>query len=252
MIHAFALENGSVRVSLTDNPVEEGGGSARVRVLGFSDDGSSLIEEPGVRELGGRVRPQTPIDVLAVRQEVRLVGRCRVLGYEKHMLNESTRVDACRISAPRKVFSGQLRDYYRAPVSAAIKVPPVQLRLSPDDAEAIERAVAVELDPAKVHKARLVNISGGGVGLALTIERLLFKVFSVGTLCDLHIDLPLLDRPLDLSARVVHTDKLDNGDVYLGLVFAFDDPIAQKGTENQLQRASVWLQRETLKRERRE
>ncbi len=250
MVRAFALENASVRISLTDHPIEEGGGSARVRVLEFSDDGVSLIEEPGVRELGTRLRPQASIDVLAVRQDVRLVGRCRVLSYEKHKLNESTRVDACRVSAPRKVFSGQMRDFYRAPVNAAVQVPPVQLKLSPEDTAAIERAVAVELDPATVHKARLVNISGGGVGLALIVQRPLFKVFSIGTRCDLHIDLPALDSPMDLSAQVVHADKLENGDLYLGLAFAFDDPITQKGTENQLQRASVWLQREMLKRER--
>lgn len=249
MVRAFALENASVRISLTDKPVEEGGHSTRVRVLEFSEDGASLIEEPGVRDLGSRLRPQTSIDVLAVRHDTRLVGRCRVVSYEKHMLNESTRVDACRISAPRKVFSGQLRDFYRAPVSAGIKIPPVQLKLSTGDA-AIERAQGVGLDPAMIHKARLVNISGGGMGLALIIERRMFKVFSVGTRCDLHVELPTLDRPLDLSAQIVHAEKLENGDLYLGLAFTFDDPIAQKATENQLQRLSVWLQREMIKRER--
>lgn len=252
MVRTFALENASVRVSLADKPVEEGGSSARVRVLAFEKGGSSLIEEPGVRELGTRLRPQASVDVLAVRHDVRLVGRCRVLSHEKHMLNESTRVDACRISAPLKVFSGQLRDFYRAPVGAAVKVPPVQLKLSADDAGAIERARAAGLDPAVAHKARLVNISGGGVGLALTIERLLFKVFGIDTRCDLRIDLPAFDSPLEMSAKVVHTERLNNGDLYLGQAFLFNDPVTQKVTENQLQRASVWLQRELLRRERQE
>lgn len=250
IVRASAAENASVRVSFTDKPIEEGGRSARVRVLAFGADGVSLIEEPGVRDLGERLRPQTSVDVLAVRRQTRLVGRCVVLGYEKHVLNESVRVDACLISPPSKVFSGQMRDYYRAPVSAGIKIAPVQLKLSPDDAAALERAREAGMDLDTTHKARLVNISGGGVGLALVIESQLFKVFSIGTRCGLHVDLPTLDRPLDLAGQVVHADKLENGDLYLGMAFVFDDPLVQKHVEDQLQRLSVWLQREMLKRER--
>ncbi len=245
-----ADENASVRVSFTDRPVEEGGRSARVRVLAFEAGGEMLIEEPGVRVLGDRLQPGNEVDILAVRQQTRLVGRCRVIGHEQHALNESVRVDACRVSPPVKVFSGQLRDFYRAPVTAGADVSPVQLKLDPDDSEALKRASKAGAEPGKAYKARLVNISGGGMGLALVVDKSLVPVFKMGTACTLHAELPILDESLEQCGRIVHMQTLENGDLYLGLAFEFEDIIRQQHVEDQLQRLSVWLQRRMLKQDR--
>jgi hypothetical protein len=145
-----------------------------------------------------------------------------------------------------------LRDYYRVPVAAAFGLEPVPLKLSPSDSAALARASEAGLDPEMVHKARVVNLSGGGIGLALVLERKHFKVFSIDTRCIMYLDFPTMDRPFNITGRVVHAEKLETGDFYLGMAFAFDDPVVQKHTEDQLQRVSVWLQREILRRERQE
>lgn len=250
IVAGLAGQNGAVRLSLSDKPVDEGGRSARARVLATEADGVTIIEEPGVRDLGTRLRPGTEVDVLAVRHQTRLVGRCRVDGYVKHALNEATRIDAVRLARPVRVFSGQLRDLFRAPIGAGVDVDPVELWLDPDDETTIARALDVGLDPDTIHKARLVNISGGGMGLAILVERAQVPAFCVDTVFTLRAELPMLDKPLDLRSRVVYTETLDNGDLYLGVAFVFDDDALQKRIEDQLQRLSVWLQRRILKKER--
>jgi PilZ domain len=250
IVGVLAIENAPVRISFSDRPVEEGGRYARVRVLGLGTDGGLLIEEPGVRVLGDRPQPGDKLDILAVRQQTRLVGRCRVIGHEEHALNETVRVAACRVSPPIKAFSGQMREFYRAPVTAGVKVPSVLLTLDPNDTEAMERMSRAGEDNGKAYKARLVNISGGGVGLALIVDKLLVRIFKMDTACTLRAELPVLDEPLEQSCRIVHTQKLENGDLYLGVAFEFEDSIRQLHVEDQLQRLSVWLQRQMLKRER--
>jgi c-di-GMP-binding flagellar brake protein YcgR len=249
IVRSLASMNASVRVSLSSKPVEEGGRYARVRVLALGQDGVSVIEEPGIRDLGNRLHPGDNLDILAIQQQTRLVGRCRVSAHVKHMLNETTRVDAVQVSPPVKVYSGQLRDFYRAPVSAGVTVEPIQIKIDPEDEAACLRSGLAEIDPEKTHKVRLVNISGGGMGLALVADRTLAKVFDIGTAIILHAQLPTLDKPLDIKGRIVHTEKLDIGDIYLGVSFNIDDPLMKKQVEDQLQRLSVWLQRHMLKKE---
>jgi len=249
MVRTMAAENASVRVNLTAKPVEEGGRYARVRVLAVGDGGVSVIEEPGIRDLGDRLRPGDEVDILAVQKQMRLVGRCRVQAYTKHALNETMRVDAVSVSPPSKVFSGQLRDFYRAPVGAGVAIDPVRITLDPTDSASLQRAELARLDPGKTHKARLVNISGGGMGLAIVIDRVMGRVFEVGTKISIHAELPTLDKALDLKAMIVHSEKMQNGDLYLGVSFKIEDAIMQKQVEDQLQRLSVWLQRHMLKKD---
>jgi len=128
-------------------------------------------------------------------------------------------------------------------------VKPVFLKIDPQDEPTLLRARLAGLDPEKTHKARLVNISGGGVGLAILVDKAIEPVFAIDSLCGLRAELPTLDKPLELKARVVHTEKLDNGDLYMGMAFVFDDPAVQEQVEDQLQRLSVWLQRRTLRKE---
>jgi len=249
MVGQLAAENASVRINLTSSPVEEGGRITRARVLAMVEDGVSVIEEPGIRDLGNRLHPGDELDILVVKKQTRLVGRCKVKGYTKHALNETTRLDAIEVTPPSKVYSGQLRDFYRAPVGPGIAVDPVQVQIDPADTSTWKRADQVGLDPGKVHKTRLVNISGGGMGLAITIEKNMARVFQVGTEVMVHSVLPTLDKPLTLKARIVHAEKLQNGDIYLGVSFKIDDAMMQKQIEDQLQRLSVWLQRHMLKKE---
>ncbi len=248
-VRTLAAENGSVRVCLSSKPVEEGGRAARVRVLGLSGDGVTIIEEPRVHDMGTRLRPGDELDVLAVQRQTRLVGRCQVNGYIRHSLSETVRVDALQLSPPVKVFSGQLRDFYRAPVSAGVEVESVLLKIDPVDEATVQRARLAGMDPGKKHNARLVNISGGGVGLAILVDKALNPVFAVGSICALHAELPTLKKPLEIKARIVHAEKLNNGDLYLGMAFIFDDPAVQEHIEDQLQRLSVWLQRRMLRKE---
>ncbi len=250
IVRSLAAENGAVRVNLTSKPQEEGGLSTRARVLALGADQVTTIEEPGVRDLGTRLRQGDDVDVLAIQRQTRLVGRCRVIAHVRHNLSETVRVDAVQLSPPTKVFSGQLRDFYRVPISAGIEVFPVLLKIDPQDQATLQRARLASLDVEKSHRARLVNISSGGMGLAIVIEKSVHPVFGLDAACDLHAQLPTLEKPLDLKARIVHTDKLDNGDLYLGMSFIFEDPAWQKQVEDQLQRLSVWLQRQMLKKER--
>lgn len=250
IIKGLAEQNGSVRVCLSSKPIGEGGQCARTRVLALDGDGQTLIEEPGFREVGGRLRPGAEIDVLVVSEGIRLVGYCQVAEQVKYALNKKTRVDALLLSPPTKVESGQLRDFYRAPVGAGVDIDPVLLWLDEADELTAERAGEAGIDPLTVHKALLLNISGGGVGLALAADKALASVLQIGTSCVLRAELPELDEPLEQRGRLVHVDKLDHGDLYLGIQFQFDDPAVQKRVEDQMQRLSVWLQRRVLKKDR--
>jgi len=250
IVRGLAEQNSAVRVCLSSNPVEEGGRCVRVRVLALSDDNVTTLEAPGLTDLGEQLREGTGVQVLALAGELRLLARCTVTGQMRHALNETTRVDAVCLSAPMRVSSGQLRDFYRAPVGVGVDMSAVQLRLDPDDEPTIERAREAGIDPHERHKARLVNISSGGVGLVLVVDLALIPVFQIGAACYINAELTTMDDPLGLRGLVVHTHKMDNGDLYIGLAFIFDDPILQKQIEDQLQRLSVWLQRRSLKNER--
>ncbi len=254
VVKALADQNAPIRVNYADKPVEEGGRTARVRVLQYDPkSGQTLIEEPGVRELGDRPQVGDELDMLVVQDQLRLVGRCKVLAHEACVLNDTVRIAACRVSPPSKVYSGQLRDLYRAPVAVSIEIPSIDLTLDPTDAEAVTRVIAAEIDPTKSYTLRLCNISGSGMGLAGVADPAIETALQKGTQCLVRAaELPMLDDPLDQHARIVHTQKLNSGDLYLGVSFIFDDKVHQVAVENQLQRLSVWLQREKLKQQRKD
>jgi len=251
IVRGLAEHNAAVRVNLSSAPMEEGGRCTRLRVFEVGDDNVTIIEEPKLTDLGEQLREGMEVDVLAVAGEQRLLARCVVAAQVLHRLNETTRVGAVSLSAPIKVSTGQLRDFFRAPIGAGVEINPVQLRLDSNDQATIERAVKAEIDPQAVHKARLVNISGGGVGVAMLVGRELIPVFDLDTTCHIHIEMSTIEKPLDLRGQVVHTHKMDNGDLYVGFAFIFDNPIYQKHIEDQLQRLSVWLQRQSLKKNER-
>lgn len=252
IVKALAAQNGSVRVSLSSAPVEQGGRFGRTRVLALGKDGVTVVEEPRYLDMGVRLRPGTQVDLLAVGQDLRLVGRCKVAAQLKYALNQKMRVDALSLTTPTKVFSGQLRDFYRAPVGASLALEPVRLSLDSLDEPTAERARAAGVDLETQHKARLVNISSGGVGLALLVDAPWRSALTTEVVCRIYADLPTLDKPLEQRSRVVHVHKLDSGDIYMGMRFEFDNPSIQRQVENEIQHLSVWLQRQQLKKDRRD
>ncbi|MFW6060131.1 MAG: flagellar brake protein [Phycisphaeraceae bacterium] len=254
MLADLAARNGSVELTpltgATGDPSAEAGEQAgaivsaaapcRSRLLAVGEDGSLLVELPQTPEKAAALREAAEMEVLLASAGQRWVGRCRVLRAVRHQLNRRTTVVALRLGKAAQVRSAQRRRFYRVSTAGLAMEP---LWLWP-------RTDANEPRPPAV-KARLVNLSGSGMGLRLEHPHTTAGDAWHGQVYHCRLCLPGEDEPVTVDAQVVHVEPADHDTLQLGLAFAFAGDAEQRRVQDQIVRFTTELERQRLRRQRR-
>lgn len=269
-LHRIAERQGPIEITLDHSGgAHEGDPTSRnliwrVRIVEVTKD-SLVVEQP--------VAVGAPI---ALREGLPIVGIMSV-GQNRWMFHTQI-LEACRggrsmspayrLAMPSKVERCQRRNFYRIS-TAALSLPPVEmgLILDLDEARLVEEACRAEINrmidsgiAGKVGAhtapmapplgdqctAHMVNLGGGGVGLAITRDDA--HLADTSKHLWLSIDLsPEVPAQLGVIARVRHTHAEPGGPVYAGLSFDFaSDGRHEKFVASLLTRFVAEVQREMI------
>lgn len=215
----------------------EGADKCRTLLLSVEEDESLVVALPATAEEAQPLRRAAALDVVTLSGGQRWVGRCRVLGPVYHQLNDQRRVLALRLGPAEHVRSAQRREFFRAE-TAAIDMAPVrltQVEPKPDD-------------PAEPFEARLLNLSGGGIGIRL--ERSSADMICGGRRFACHFQLPADTEPIDVQVSLVHVEQAHERALYLGMAFDFASETQRRRIQDQIVRFTTELERKRLQRRR--
>ena len=202
------------------------------------NDRHMVVEAPTAAAAKQAFKTDSPIFVVLVHRSMRLELACKIEDRIKFSINAKFQTIGYQISHPKKIGSAQRRAYYRAHVTA-MPIDPIKF---------------LPLDPVLKHpmhelafKGKLVNISGGGMGVIVQKD-------DVPTLrdckffdCDLVLPMDKEHIKFTLQCQSMHTTSGRKGDVYVGLKFKIDDPVKQREVVDKLVKYTAWVQREQLK-----
>lgn len=206
------------------------------RLFKIEADGAIIVERPDGSVIDHAFSIGDTVELLLVVNNQRMLGDCKLLRIEVQQINRSTRVTCLRLSPAARVRINQRRAFFRVNTAAA-DLGPVVLRAEKD---APEQAVS----------GRMVNLGGGGVGVAIRAGRDVLRQVQQQTRYHCRIEVESDDSVLDLTANLVHISPLDTTGLYLGLEFELPGGAAGKQIENQIMQYAAWLQRRQLQRRR--
>lgn len=252
-LRALAQGKGSIRLlsaTTTAHPADEGardGRSCCARVLAVRSNGSVFVEQP----------PGGPMDWLALDQEVEVLiehhaqrwcGRSTVLGQLSYRLSSDLAPrQALRLGPMSQVVSAQRRRFFRVDM-AGIDWPLVRI-MSRCQGAAPASEDAADLDDCLI-RAKLLNLSGGGMGLQVEAADRRVVDLLKGQRYRCLLPLPQWGKPLLINARLVRIQRMRGKMVYLGLRFEFDHDAQQRHAEDLLVRVTTELQRQQLRGQR--
>ena len=212
--------------------------TCRARLLEVGRDQKLLVEMPPRPGAAQALRRAAAVHVLVMNHGQRWTGRSPVLGTQRYQLNERNHVLALQLGGTTDVRSAQRRRFYRAN-TAAIEMPNVLLA-------AVDDQLAKEIGPLE---ARMLNISGGGLGLRLE-GREVRQVLTGQVYC-CRFQLPGDQEGMVVNARIVHAEPTRDRALYLGMSFEFADDAHRQRVQDRIIRFTTRLEREQLQRQRR-
>lgn len=226
--------------------------SFRVRLLAWRPAGL-VVDRPANPEEAHYFQQGAVVRVLAVDGPARWELMTTVSTRVKFRLNEHSVIPAIVLSRPHEVNSVQRREFFRVSTAAA-KVPPVKLTpvyqqpeiRQPGDTSAEVFGPWPDLRP---FTGVLVNVGGGGMG----IEAPANVAFAL-SLCTQYrcvLNLPSMDKPLEVDCTLVHLETLKAGEHYLGLRFETATIGARRRLEDQICNFTSSLQRQQIQRSNR-
>ena len=279
---------GAVRISGTseENPGAFGPGY-QTRLLGVDSLGL-VFQLPGRPGAVKYFRPGSVTEVLVADENQHWQFVSVVQGLVSYRLNARTEVQAVRIDDPYEVHRVQRREYYRVACAgsnvAPVLVEPLVVDVpgAPGTGPRVERSKAPggpahaaiatvpgrqiaawrpghhtvtlrageRVDRRQGFQAKLINIGGGGMGLLAPPESI--EVINSTDRFQCTLALPMLDDPLVLVVHCVHRKPIPNGTHVLGMRLQIDDRWEERWCADQLMKCSAWLQRQHLRRRRRD
>ncbi len=255
-IQALAERNESVEVVLVSQGDEHRLPSApdadvqpcRMRVLSSEPNGEMILQRSNASEPAAEMNRGAIVEVLLSDNGQRWRAVSEVLEGFYYKLNAQQRIRAVRLSPPHDIQSAQRRAFFRADMLGAdldmVLLEPVES--TPSDATGAERE---EIDLRL--KARLVNISGGGLGVNVPVRREIVTLIRENRQYRCRINLPEIDESIDVRVQLIHLRRPTPQVLYLGLEFRFDDSAQRKRTEDLIVRFTTWMQRRQIRRARR-
>lgn len=209
--------------------------SYRTRLFGVRDDGCIIVERPTQGLDEPSFGKGDDIELLLMQNSERLIATCTIRDTFIKQINPRTRVSSFLLSPGRRPQRDQRRSFYRVGV-AAIDLPPAVLR-------------AAEGEDPLSFKARIVNISAGGLGVSVRAKhKTLGQIKRTPSLwCEASLtEQDAIAGPV----KIRHVSALGDDGLYLGLAFELEDEAEAKRLEDNLSRLCFEFQRRALKRRR--
>ncbi len=211
----------------------------RSRLFEVEEDGAIIVERPGqaVGDQGSDDRDD--IELLLMHNGDRLIATCTIRDTHLRWINQAVRVPCYRLSPGRRPQREQRRSFYRVNV-AAVSLEPVLLE-TPATGDQDEQPLQI--------KARLVNLSAGGVGVSVRARKdTLGKIKRTRSFrCTMRFEDGLV---IEMPTRVAHIGARGDDLLYLGLQTDIDDEVHARSVQDQLQHLCTQFQRAQLQRRR--
>ncbi|MGB0768044.1 MAG: PilZ domain-containing protein [Phycisphaeraceae bacterium] len=207
----------------------------RGRVFEVRADGSIVVETPRQALTDKAFGNGDDIDLLLMHRSERLIATCTIRETLIYKVNAAVRLTCYILSPGRRPKREQRRSFFRVSV-AAIELKPAEL-VSLDEEHPLE------------FKARLSNISGGGIGVSVRGARKVLNQIkrSRQLRCNAWIG---EDHRIQAPVRIAHVSALGDDGLYLGLQFDHTDPAEARQLEQVMQQRCTEVQRMQLQRRR--
>ncbi|MBX3407507.1 MAG: hypothetical protein KF869_12175 [Phycisphaeraceae bacterium] len=241
-MHRLYERNGALEISVrpASGRAEEGADVVwRVRMLALSDD-AIVVEQPAVFGEGVDIRPGVElIGAMTVGQN-RWMFHTRVLAVkpgpdgDRLVLKMPELVERCTRRGFFRISTAELRlpavqcwplndplSVIAAETANRIRITDMMEGDGPATTEAGESAENILLpDVGPAFTSRLLNLSGGGLGLLVNHEDI--QTATARPYLWIRMDLrPLIPEPVAVTARIAHSHIDSTQSLYLGLAFDF-------------------------------
>jgi len=235
-LNHLAKRDGGVEIAPRGASADDARKVYKSRLFNVEKDGTIIIERPDQSVLDHAFRIGDTVELLLVVNNQRLLGDCELKKVGARQINKATRVTCFELSPARRVRLDQRRSFFRVNTAAA-DLGPLKLLA---EGQPIENEV----------EARMVNLGGGGVGVAVRAQRDVLRRLQEHERFRCRMDILSDEEVVDLPVKLVHISPLDTTGLYLGLRFELPEGKEGKALENRLVQYGVWLQRRQLKRRR--
>lgn len=244
-MHQLADRNGVVELTpLTKRGERLSELTVRSRILAADDEGAVVTEAPAIEPQ--RWTQVRAVQILAVNHTHRLTAASRLEKWRPFSLNARTSVEAVQLGAPLAVRSAQRRQHFRVN-TVAVPVSAVRIQAIDPAGAAADQAVSSQM----LH-ARMMNLSGGGMGVLIDPDDPNAKLLLKGRDYQCSFTLPDDPATIMVQAHLVHYLKRRDKRIYLGMSFQFlgQTPCEADRTQDRIIRFTTELQRLQLQRQR--
>ena len=232
----LSKRDGGIEIAPRGASVDDARKVYRSRLFNVEKDGAIIVERPDQSVVDHAFRIGDTIELLLIVNNQRLLGDCELKKVGARQINKATRVTCFELGPAKRVRLDQRRSFFRVNTAAA-DLGPLKLLA---EGQPIENEV----------EARMVNLGGGGVGVAVRAGRNVLRHLQEHSQFQCRMDILSEDEVVDLPAKLVHISPLDTTGLYLGMRFELPEGKEGKALENRLVQYGVWLQRQQLQRRR--
>jgi|GEM_PF-2385669 len=235
MLIDIAAHNAPAEISRGNSSDINAAVTYRSRVFEVLDDGCIIVGTPRQAVIDRSFGNRDDVELLIMHNNERLVATCTIRETFVYQVNDSLRLTCYRLSPGRRPKREQRRSFFRVGV-AAMELKPVKLIHENEEARF-------------EFQGRLVNISGGGLGISVRASRQILNQIKrkrsyqcaawLGE--EEHVNAPV---------RIVHIEALGEDGLYLGVEFDIDDPSQLQFIEQKMQHRCTEVQRLQLQRRR--
>lgn len=236
MLNRLAERDGSVELSRGVSNDESAVITYRSRVFEVQGDGCIIVETPHQAVQDRAFRVGHDVDLTLMVNNERMLATCTLHEVITYAVNATLKVTCYRLSAGRRPMREQRRSFFRVNV-AAMELRPASLSCEIEDEEPFE------------FKARMVNLSAGGMGVSIRAERSVLNQIKRTRRfnCTAYLS---DDDKIQVPVRVAHINALGDDGLYLGLRFEIEDESRAAYHEQAMQQKCTEIQRMQLQRRR--
>lgn len=235
MLTDIAARNAPAELSRGDSNNVEATVTYRSRIFEILEDECIIVETPRQAVVDRSFGNGDDIELLLMQNGERLIATCTIRETFVYEVNELLRVTCYRLSPGRRPKREQRRSFFRVGV-AAMELKPARL-VHDNEENRFE------------FKARLVNISGGGLGVSVRASRRILNQIKRTRSYQCAAWLGEEER-VNTPVRIAHIEALGDDGLYLGLQFDIDDPAESQFIEQKMQHRCTQIQRLQLQRRR--
>lgn len=235
MLHLLAERDAPVELSRRTDGDDASPFIGRSRLFEVQQDGCIVVERPPLIPGGPNASVDDDIELTLMHNSERYVATCTVKAVIQHRVNDKLKVTCFRLSPGRRPMREQRRSFFRVNLAASDLDPAVLTSGGGDN----------ELS----FKARVVNLSGGGIGVCVRDSRSVLNQIKRTRYLNCKTRLSR-HQTIEAPVRIAHIEAVGEDGLYLGLEFDVEDAGEAQALQDQMHQCSADYQREQLKRRR--